>query len=56
MFQCLKTLGDKGINRDKSAFIPFPALGAGGGIKGINPYRVYPLSHPRSGRVQEVVR
>jgi hypothetical protein len=38
--------GDKGINRDKSAFIPFSTSATVGGDKGINPYKVYPYPLP----------
>jgi hypothetical protein len=44
MEQRLMTQGDKGINQDKSAFIPFSTSGSREGDKGINLFRVYPVS------------
>lgn len=38
----VKMSGDKGINLDNSAFIPFSTSATGRGDKGINPYKVYP--------------
>ena len=45
-YQGLTLLGDKGLNQDKSAFIPFSTSLTDGGDKGINLSRVYPLSRP----------
>lgn len=47
MKQSLTPEGDKGINMAFITFIPFSTSAGGEGDKGINPYKVYPVSPHR---------
>lgn len=47
MGQGLTTERDKGINVPFITFIPFSTSAGGEGDKGINPYKVYPVSPHR---------
>lgn len=53
MEQCVMCKRDKGINDAFITFIPFPKPAGSGGDKGINPYKVYPVSPCRFAETPE---